>query len=235
MCTSFIHRKSDVFIAMNFDNNGMPFNVKMDDPTQFVALVDGGRGKWPSFGVNAYGVFCNNLNVNSNGRGLYKRAGKKVTHTSKLTTDILSGVISPGEIGGYLDTVEVVNSPDHSVHNMITNTEGDVWVVEPGRGVIYSPANESPYFVVTNFSLCDYHGQGTPEGDGADRYIAATALLSGFDKMNVDSAFQVLNAAKQDKGDWKTVLSIVYSQKERTVYYCFDGNFANVSKFSFAS
>jgi GNAT superfamily N-acetyltransferase len=35
--------------------------------------IQGGRGKYPSFGVNSAGVFINNLLVDSNGKGLYKR------------------------------------------------------------------------------------------------------------------------------------------------------------------
>lgn len=233
MCTSFVYRKQNVFIAMNFDNNDMPFKVSTNDPSQFVVLVDSGRGKYTSFGVNSCGVFCNNLIVNSNGKGDYKRASKKVTHTSKLTVDLLSGAISPNELRSYLDSVEVVNSPDLSVHNMIVNAQGEVWIVEPGRGVIYSPANESPYFVMTNFSLCDCGQSGTPKGDGADRYKMASALLNGIENMSVDTAFQVLEAVKQEQGDWKTTFSMVYSQNDHAVYYCLDRRFDSISKYQF--
>lgn len=234
MCTSFIHRENDMFVAMNFDNNGMPFQVSTKDSSQFVSLVDGGRGKYPSFGINSHGVFCNNLVVKSNSKGNYKRAGKKVTHTSKLTVDLLSGSISPDELRGYLETVEVVNVPDFSVHNMIVNATGDVWVVEPGRGAIFSPANESPYFVMTNFSLCDWDKKGTPTGDGADRYKTASALLDEMEYMSVEKAFQVLKATQQQTGEWKTAFSMVYSQKEQVVYYCYDGDYEHISTYHFA-
>jgi hypothetical protein len=104
---------------MNFDNNGMKFGIDRKDPKQFTVLVDGGRGKYPSFGVNSAGVFINNLLVDSNGRGLYKRASNKVTHTSKLAKDVLDGTIAQEDLSSYLERIEVVNGPDFSVHNMI--------------------------------------------------------------------------------------------------------------------
>lgn len=235
MCTSFTGRKDDVLIAMNFDNNGMPFNISAKDPKQFVVLVDGGGGKYPSFGVNSDGTFINNLIVDSNGKGLYKRASKKVTHTSKFAGDILAGTIPPDEINLYLENIEVVNGPDFSVHNMIVDKGGNVWVVEPGRGIIYSPANETPYFVMSNFSLCDFEKSGKLEGGGTDRYKAAQDLLDKADNLNVDTAFQILEAVKQSDGEWTTAFSMVYSRRENAVYYCFNGDFKNILKYSFVA
>ncbi len=232
MCTSFIERRDSVFVAMNFDNNGMPFNLKKDF-NSFVVFVDGGRGKYPSFGVNSDGTFINNLMVDTNGKGLYKRASKKVTHTSKLTGDVLNGIIKPDEISRYLENIEVVNGPDFSVHNMIADRLGNAWIVEPGRGVICSPAKETPNYVMSNFSLCDYKESGELKGDGLDRYQTAKKLLDKSDDLDVDSAFQILEAVKQSSGEWTTSFSMVYSQKENAVYYCLNGDFKNISRHSF--
>lgn len=232
MCTSFIDRRDRVLVAMNFDNNGMPFNLKKDYKN-FVVFVDGGRGKYPSFGVNREGIFINNLMVDSNGKGLYKRASKKVTHTSKLVGEILDCIILPNEINSYLENIEVVNGPDFSVHNMITDRKGNVWVVEPGRGVICSTTKETPFFVMTNFSLCDYKESGELKGDGIDRYQTAKKLLDKSDYIDVGAAFQILEAVKQSNGEWTTAFSMVYSQEENSVYYCQNGDFKNISKHSF--
>lgn len=78
---------------MNFDNNGMDYSINTSDPGFFLVLVNGGRGKFPSFGVNKNGEFFNNLVVDSNGKGLYRRPNKNVTHTTKFITDILKGNI----------------------------------------------------------------------------------------------------------------------------------------------
>lgn len=233
MCTSFVKRGKEILIGMNFDNNDMKFNLNTKDPKQFVLLVDGSRGRYPSFGINSNGTFINSLMVNSNGKGLYKRASKKVTHTSKLVRDILAGTISADKINTYLNSIEVVNVPDFSVHNMIVERGGNVWVVEPGRRTIYTSAEETPYFVMSNFSLCDFKESGELKGDGADRYKTVTELLDKNSSLDVDTAFQILEAAKQCSGEWTTAFSMVYSQKEHAVYYCSNMEFNHISKYSF--
>ena len=141
--------------------------------------------------------------------------------------------IPPDEISSYLQNIEVVNGPDFSVHNMIIDKCGNVWVVEPGRGVIYSPVNDTPYFVMSNFSLCELKENGELKGDGTDRYKTAKKLLDESGNLDVCKAFQILEAVKQTNGEWTTCFSMVYSQNENAVYYCLNGEFKNISKHSF--
>lgn len=231
MCTSFISRNKDIIIGMNFDNNGMKYNINTKIPNQFVVNVDGGSGKYPSFGVDSKGVFFNNLVVNSNGKGSYRRPSKKVTHTTKLISDILNGVILTENLEAYLKNIEVVNTPDWSCHNMICDSNANVWIVEPGRGNIYSPADASPYFVMTNFSLWDYKYENVD--CDCNRYKTVTDALSKTSEMNVDTAFNMLESAKQSAGEWITALSMVYSKNDNVVYYCLDGNFNNRFEYKF--
>lgn len=233
MCTSFIHRKNNILIAMNFDNNGMKYEISKKDPKQFTVLVNVGRGKYPSFGVNSSGVFINNLFVDSNGKGLYKRASNNVTHTSRFTKDVLDGSIAQEDLNDYLQRIEVVNGPDFSVHNMICDNLGNVWVVEPGRGIIYSPVEETPYFIMSNFSLCDYRKTGLLAGSGTDRYATAERMLSITDTLDVTGAFKILEAVMQKDGEWNTAFSFVYSQREQVVYYCNNDDFKKILQYSF--
>jgi hypothetical protein len=123
MCTSFVKRpneyQNDLIIAMNFDNNGWDFNVNTNNPALFVVDVDSGYGKSPSFGINAQGTFANNLFVDSNGQGLYKRKSKTRTLTTYLVDDILNGNIAIENLDDYLNTMEIVNGPNQSCHNLI--------------------------------------------------------------------------------------------------------------------
>lgn len=231
MCLSFIHRAKDTIIAMNFDNNGMQYKINTKNPNQFVVLVDGGRGKYPSFGINSDGVFANNLVVNSNGKGLYRRPSKKVTHTTKIVTDILDGVILSDNIEEYLKNVEVVNTPDWSTHNMICDSQANVWVVEPGRGNIYNSAISSPYFVMSNFSIWDYIEEKA--NCECTRYKKVSDKLSQVVELNIEQAFEILESAKQVEGEWITDLSMVYSKNMKAVYYCINGNFDNRLKYTF--
>jgi hypothetical protein len=218
---------------MNFDNNGMKFGINTKDPKQFNVFVNTRSGDITSFGVNSDGVFINHLIVDSNGKGIYKRPSKYVNHTSKLVKDILNGTIPSDDIGSYMQRVEIVNVPDYSIHNMICDRSGNVWVAEPGRGIIHSPVNEASYFILTNFSLCDYKATGLLDGSGVDRYKITEELLSKADELDVNGAFKILEAAMQKDVEWITDFSMVYSQQEKTVYYCFERDFNNIQKYSF--
>jgi hypothetical protein len=231
MCTSFISRGEDTIIGMNFDNNGMKYTIDTKNPNWFTVLVESGRGKYPSFGVDSCGRFFSSLVVNSNGKGLYKRASKKVTHTTKLITDILSEVIHPENLDEYLANIEVVNTPDQSCHNMICDSNANVWVVEPGRGNIINPANSSLFFIMTNFSLWD-HLHENAECD-CNRFKTVSSELENAKQLNIDSAFNILDSVSQRDGEWITALSMVYSKNSRTVYYCLNGNFSERFEYNF--
>jgi len=233
MCTSFISRKNDTIIGMNFDNNGMKYSIEEKHEGWFVVMVDGGSGKHPSFGVDQNGRFFNNLIVNSNGKGLYRRPSSKVTYTTKLFTGILDGIIVPEHLQEYLEKVEVVNVPDWSCHNMICDSAANVWIIEPGRGNIHSPANESSFFVMTNFSLVDM-GINKSKID-CERYETAVRMLTKADEINIDSAFEILQEVSQKEGEWMTEFSMVFSKNKGKLYYCQNRNFENRYEYDFKS
>lgn len=231
MCTSYIHRGKDTVIAMNFDNNGMKFSVDLSKSNWFVVTVDGGRGKTPSFGVSSSGIFFNHLMVDSNGKGLYKRASKKVTHTAKLITDILNEAIAIETLDDYLSNIEVVNTPDLSCHNMICDSDSNTWIVEPGRGYLRNTSKDSSYFVMTNFSIID-HIDNMDQCE-CERYKKVVSELEKRSELSVEEAFKILESPSQNNDDWRTELSIVFSKKDRAVYYCREGNYQNIEKHEF--
>lgn len=217
MCTSFIYKGKDTLIAMNFDNNGMKYSIDTGRKGWFTVMVDGGRGKVPSFGVSSDGLFFNNLVVDSNGKGLYRRPSKKVTYTTKLITDLLTGAIETEDLAEYLSHVEVVNTPDLSCHCMICDPHGNTWVVEPGRGNLYSAYTDSKYYAMTNFSLWDTeHEHKNVE---CTRYETVTKRLKSTDDLEINEAFEILDSAAQLSGEWITELSMVFSKNNQAVYY----------------
>ena len=206
---------------MNFDSSGA-YKVATS-PSEFIVHVGGA----PCFGVGRDGTFVNHLMVDENGKGAYRR-GKNVVHTIQLLRNILGkGRKAIPDIGKYLSEIEVVNVPGHSCHSMITDPCGNTWVVEPGRGVMRSPAAESPYYVMTNFSLWDLQERGTPDGSGADRYKAAHQMLGEADTLDVRGAFDILQATAQTGGPYPTVFSMVYAPAEQAVYYLLPNKGAN--------
>ncbi|MDR2716564.1 MAG: hypothetical protein LBB89_00665 [Treponema sp.] len=155
---------------MNFDNNGMPFELNMENHKIFAIDTKTIKGKTPSFGINNQGTFVNNLFVDSNGNGLYKRINKNRTLNVYLIKNLLEGEISINELDKYLDTMEVVNAPNFSTHNLVVDKNGNIYVIEPGRGNIKNKKQESLYFVMTNFSLIDYNDGKKYNDNGFDRY-----------------------------------------------------------------
>ncbi|MDR2701312.1 MAG: hypothetical protein LBB72_02645, partial [Spirochaetaceae bacterium] len=190
-------------------------------PQIFAIDVNTIQGKTASFGMNNQETFVNNLSVDSNGNGLYKRINKNRTLTVYLIKNLLEGEISINELDKYLDTMEVVNAPNFSTHNLVVDKNGNIYVVEPGRGNIKNKKQESPYFVMTNFSLIDYNNGKKYNDNGFDRYEKVNTELKKAKKINVKDAFKILEKVKQDC-EWKTEFSMVYSQKNKTIYYCYN-------------
>ena len=232
MCTSFVDRRDELIIAMNFDNNNWKFNLNINNPNIFVIEVDIGHGKYPSFGINSQRTFVNNLFVDSNGKGLYKRKSKTRTITSYLVDDILKENILIKNLDNYLDTTEIVNGPNLSTHNLVVDKNRNIWIIEPGRGKFKNNINDSPYYVMTNFSVIDFNAGKKYEDNGFDRYKEVENNLRKVKKLSVDNAFKILEKVKQD-GEWKTDFSMVYSKNENKVFYCFNSKFNEIFEYKF--
>jgi hypothetical protein len=217
---------------MNFDNNGMKFELNTSIPNSFIMDVYTDSGKQPSFGINSQKTFVNNLFVDSNGNGLYKRVGKTRTLNIYLIKNLLEGNIEVNDLDNYLDTMEIVNAPNFCTHNLITDKNGNVWVVEPGRRNIRNKANESPYFVMTNFSIIDYNAGKKYTDWGFDRYTNVKKHLDKKNELSIKDAFDILKKVKQN-GEWITEFSMVYSKNESKVYYCYNTDYNNILEYKF--
>jgi len=231
MCTSFVDRRDDLIIAMNFDNNGMPFELNTKDNV-FSIITSTKTGKTPSFGINKKGIFVNNLCMDSNGKGVYKRKSKTINLNVYLINEILEEKIKLDNFEEYLKTMEIVNAPGLSTHNFIVDNKGNVFVIEPGRGYIKNGIKESQYFVMTNFSIIDYNAGKKYTDNGIDRYIEANNMLKKLKKVEIKDAFKILEKVKQT-GEWKTDFSMVYSKNNKTIYYCYNSKFNEIMEYKF--
>ncbi|WP_461254943.1 hypothetical protein [Treponema sp. R80B11-R83G3] len=226
MCTCFINRGNDLIMAMNFDNNGMSFELNSNKKA-FIVDINTSAGKQPSFGISAEKTFVNNLCVDSNGKGLYKRMNKTRTLNIYLVKDLLEGKIKINDLDNYLENMEIVNAPNLCTHNFIADKNGNVWIIEPGRGNIKNKTNESPYYIMTNFSLVDFNAGKKYNDNGFDRYMKVKKYLDKNKNISVNSAFDILEKVKQT-GEWNTDLSFVYSKNDNKVYYCYNSDFKNI-------
>lgn len=97
----------------------------------------------------------------------------------------------------------------------------------------FQPSIVVTIFLMTNYPLIGVTAAEHKNGTGADRYETAEKLLNKFDQLDVKQAFEVLESVKQSGETWKTEFSMVYIKSENAVYYCQNGDFANIQKFQF--
>lgn len=237
MCTSFVYRDQTVLVGMNFDNNGKECKLVFKDGNQFVVMVHVNGTFYPSFGVNRNGTFINDQLVDSNGEGAYKRQNENRWVTTNLIGKVLTEEIPFASLQEVLRQKTIVNTPNTSTHCMIADRLGHVHIVEPGRRNLFSPATESPFYLMTNFPLAEYQPMRPDEvrGSGADRFQTAYRRLSECQgTLDVDAGFAILEAVKQEKGEWMTEFSMISVPAERVVYFSLNGDFQKRLKFSFA-
>lgn len=230
MCTSFIKKTEDNWlIGMNFDNNGMRYTVNTRKKDWFIVYVNTGKIYTPSFGIHKSGVFFNNLCVNSNGKGVYRRSSD-VTHTAKFLSGIIDGKIDVESLDGYLSQTEIVNVPDWSTHNMICTEYGNVWIIEPGRGNRYKELGNGKFQIMTNDAILDAHEE---DNISCDRYKKVKEVLNQSVKFDVSKAFELLNDVKQNGPDWITDFSLVFDKKVNVVYYVEHQDFTYMKEYVF--
>ncbi len=222
MCTSFVYRRENVLIGMNFDNNIMKFRISANQGKGFLVSTEVRGNFYPSFGVSSNGFFVNNLIVDSNGEAPYNRQNDRRWVNSSLVDRVMAGDTNLESLRAQVAQVEIVNGPFMSTHNMVASGNGDTLVVEPGKRSIYSTAADSGWYVMTNFPLSDY-GELiplNPSGSGADRYKkAADHLARHTGPMSVEQGFGLLREVSQHGPDWKTDLSLVFDPSRGEVFY----------------
>jgi hypothetical protein len=235
MCTSFVYRKENVLVGMNFDNDGKKFRVSARPGFGYLVSVEIGGNFYPSFGVSASGLFINNLMVDSNGEGRYKRQSAKRWVNSSLIDKVMGGNEDLDSLRSQIGQVEIVNGPFLSTHNLIVDPAGNTLVVEPGRRCISSSREETGWYVMTNFPLSEYVElvPGNPSGTGADRFNIVNAYLSSHEgPLTVDRAFDLLGRVRQHGPEWKTDLSMVFEPDRGVVSWILADKSDTVEKFS---
>jgi penicillin V acylase-like amidase (Ntn superfamily) len=236
MCTSFVYRKENVLIGMNFDNDGKDFKISTKLRNDFLVSVKVKNKYFPSIGINQNGVFVNDSLVDSNGEGKYKRQNDNRWVTTSLIQYIMGSDVGFEDVKEVLGNVEIVNSPNTSTHNLIADTNGNTCVVEPGRKNIFSDVNESEWCVVTNFPLSDYEETNPVAvlGSGSDRYQEVYRKFSKLqDPLTVEQGFEILESVKQDGPEWTTQISMIYDGKNRKLFYCLDQKLDEIIEYDF--
>lgn len=223
---------------MNFDNDGKDFKISSSPEHDFLVSVNVGKTWFPSIGINANGVFVNDMTVDSNGEGQYKRQSATRWVTTSLIQFIMDNDIHFVDIREMIQRLEIVNAPKSSTHNVIVDRDGNICIVEPGRRNIFTEPIDSDWYVITNFPLSDYDEIVPTDlsGSGVDRCLKSHELLSVVDEpITVIQGFEVLKNAAQNSSDWMTELSLIYDATHHELFYSLDRKFDDIMKYGLGS
>ena len=251
MSTSFVVRKGKIMIGMNYDSGDTIWKLSDLGLGHLTVLVKYFGGWVPAFGVREDGTFINEVKVDPLPEPEQKHPSEKVWTTRRLVEHVLRG---EEKIPELINRIEVINAPETSMHNMVVCPSGDVYVVEPGRRVIKSPRDESPFFLMTNFPISRYKGAGTGlveiklsqpvnsafaarsaiSNNGGERYEAARQLLLELpEDYQVTDVFPVLDASVETDTDRRTTLSMLAVPEDGVVYFKGIGSDAKILTYYF--
>lgn len=253
MCTAFIHKGHDVIFGFNMDLNAgaLVYDLYATEdwfgvgcPADLRAFA-GGQAAVPAHyqvsdgirrihGVHRQGVFAACLN-SMNATAAPFRLADDACSIDQMTDDLLAGRRSLEEVCRFADTVELttlppgaVDVPDPGFHVLSADVSGNALLLESGNGYAVLQGN---YAILTNFPLLQLPADlsdKTAAFYGKDRYDTALSMLrAAGDDLSPAQALNILQATRQN-GQWATRVSFVFSCREKTVYYCLEGDFDHI-------
>lgn len=235
MCTSYVVRGERTWIGMNFDISERPIKLACQKDSRLIVWQEEGGQFFPALGINKSGTFMNLHMVEANEAGRYRR-GKDCVHIMKLFDQVLGEKLALEDVPGFADNHSIVNVPGHSVHSLIAGEGRRACIVEPGKKTLDFALEDGQFVVQTNFSLCAVRENGGIAADstGADRYRTVFERLAAIQgKVDVETAFSLLQEAAQRTGGYPTQLSLVALPDEAAVYFALKARFERVYRFSF--
>lgn len=225
MCTSIISNRKKTIIGWNLDILDMKYKVVTEDERVYIAIYDEKEGWMPLFGANARGDFvamptCWPFDDRSN------PADGDRNNLLMLDIDLLLEKRTLSEIRRIAESEKICSIPGVTFQAQLSDGEGNVLQIIPGQGYQYK---EKPvYSVLTNFSPFKGDSEVHP-WMGMDRYETAVAMMEqADDHFDVDDCFEVLKATAQTV--CPTVVSMVYDVTKRTVYWCENREWTQISK-----
>lgn len=225
MCTSIVSNRKKTIIGWNLDILDMKYKVVTEDERVYIAIYDEKEGWMPLFGANARGDFvamptCWPFDDRSN------PADGDRNNLLMLDIDLLLEKRTLSEIRRIAESEKICSIPGVTFQAQLSDGEGNVLQIIPGQGYQYK---EKPvYSVLTNFSPFKGDSEVHP-WMGMDRYETAVAMMEqADDHFDVDDCFEVLKATAQTV--CPTVVSMVYDVTKRTVYWCENREWTQISK-----
>ncbi|MBR6322611.1 MAG: hypothetical protein IKR59_07060 [Lachnospiraceae bacterium] len=224
MCTSIVVNKKKTIVGWNLDLKDMEYRVRPADEGVYIEVNDATEGWMPLFGANVRGDFigmptCWPHDPRSNPTG----DGENII---LLDIDLLLQKKTFREIREIVKSRPVFSIPGLTFMGALSDADGNVLHIIPGQGAEYYEKPE--YKILTNFSPYKQDSEKHP-WMGWDRYHKADEMLrEATEDFDVEDCFAVLQAVSQEV--CPTVVSMVFDVTERTVYWCENREYNNISK-----
>lgn len=223
MCTSIVVNKKKTIVGWNLDILEMEYRVRPADDGVYIEINDAQEGWLPLFGANSRGDFvgmptCWPFDARSDPAG-------DCENILLLDIDLLLQKKTLQEIRATAETRPVCSVPGVTFMAALSDADGNVLHIVPGQGSRYYEKPE--YRIMTNFSPFKQDAEKHP-WMGRDRYRKAEAMLrNAEDGFDVNDCFAVLREVSQEV--CPTVVSMVFDVRERTVYWCENRNWSEIS------
>ena len=224
MCTSIVVNRKKTIVGWNLDLLDFEHRVRSTAEGVFIEINDPTEGWLPLFGANSRGDFvgmptCWPFDARSDPNG----DGENII---KLDIDLILQKKTLREIRQIVEKRPVFSVSGVTFMSSLSDIDGNVLHIVPGQGNRYY---EKPdHVVLTNFSPFKGDSEIHP-WMGLDRFNKAEEMIENFgDEFDVEDCFSVLKAVSQEV--CPTVVSMVYDLSEKTVYWCKNREWNNVSK-----
>jgi hypothetical protein len=235
-CTSFVDFSSaSPWYGMNFD-----WHPQMDILFRIESAEDGTRiftmsfvteqGPVPTLGVTEDGRFCNMQVTDAPWTGPEPSGETPYIWTPFYA--VVYGGASLADLEGMVRTVTFAQYDDPPLHVMAADPCSAAMIIEVGEnGNEVLRRGDEPFLVMTNFDNTAWIGADPDsiEGDGADRYRRARAVLVA-NQGSLDEAvcMSVLESAASRDEHFPTRASMVFDVAHELVYIAPAGRFDEI-------
>jgi len=239
-CTGFAVYSAETWFGMNFDYPPeSDIRFCLSDPagsTVFtMEFLQTDRMVWVSTaGMNEYGLFSSLQYQCPMVEGTSEPQEEQL-YLYQLFMMALSECSSLAEVESIINSVELINLRDLTLHALIADASGNALIAEAGDDENLISMIDDNWIIMTNFKNADFTGLPPEDivGVGDERYRRALAFIEdNYVGFGVTEAIETLQAAVNDDPVWSTKASMVFDPADRVVYIGIDGDFHRIWKLS---
>ena len=239
-CTGYAVYGDEVWYGMNFDyppESEIRFIVSDSDgcSTFMMHFFNNDRLFWvPTVGMNEHGLFSSLQYQCPMIEGTQELSEGQL-YVYQLFHAAINDCVSVYEVECIIDSAELVNLYDLTLHTLIADPLGNALIAEAGDGENLITGINGNWIVMTNFRNADFINTLPAEivGVGDERYRNALSYIEEhYNSFGLSEAIGTLEAAVNNHAEWDTKASMVFDPLEGIVYIGIDGDFQRLWRVS---